>query len=90
MGYIGLGNAGYPMAANLPKAGFKVIVRDVDQEREKKFVKEFPDAAKIAGESEDAFKEVDVLVTMLPHGKVVREVLLGKEGVAKGLKPGGS
>jgi len=75
------------MAANLPKAGFKLVVRDVDPEREKKFVKEFPDA-KIAGEGEGAFKDVDVLITMLPHGKVVQEVLLGEQGVAKGLKPG--
>lgn len=88
VGYIGLGNAGYPMAANLPKAGFKMIVRDVDPEREQKFVKQFPDDAKVAAEGEDAFKDVDVLITMLPNGKVVRDALLGEKGVAKGLKPG--
>lgn len=35
-----------------------------------------------------AFKDVDVLITMLPNGKVVRDVLLGDEGVVRGLRPG--
>lgn len=52
VGYIGLGNAGYPMAANLPRAGFHVIVRDADPSPEEKFVKEFP-GSEVAAKGSD-------------------------------------
>jgi len=87
VGYIGLGNAGYPLAANLPRAGFHMIVRDADPARASQFAKENSNS-KVAGEGNDAFKECDILITMLPNGKVVREVLLGDLGVAKSLKSG--
>jgi 3-hydroxyisobutyrate dehydrogenase len=32
--------------------------------------------------------EVEVLITMLPNGQVVREALLGHDGIASGLRPG--
>ena len=69
--FIGLGNMGGPMAANLVKAGHKVAGFDlVDTSRE---------AAKAAGASiaataVDAVKGADVVVTMLPAGKHVRDV----------------
>ncbi|MGB3866531.1 MAG: 3-hydroxyisobutyrate dehydrogenase [Xanthobacteraceae bacterium] len=69
--FIGLGNMGGPMAANLVKAGHKVTGFDlVDASR---------DAAKAAGASiaataTDAVKGADVVVTMLPAGKHVLSV----------------
>ncbi len=69
--FIGLGNMGGPMAANLVKAGHKVAGFDlVDASRE---------AAKAAGASiaataVDAVKGADVVVTMLPAGKHVLSV----------------
>ncbi len=87
IGYIGLGNAGYPMAANLPKAGFNLIVMDADPTRAQKFAEEH-NSAEVATEGQNAFKDVDVLITMLPNGKVVREALLGEQGYARGLKRG--
>jgi len=87
VGYIGLGKAGWPLAANLPRAGYNLIVRDVDPERERQFAEENENVV-VAGHDAGAFKEAEVLVTMLPQGKVVREVLLGSNGIAKGLKPG--
>jgi 3-hydroxyisobutyrate dehydrogenase len=69
--FIGLGNMGGPMAANLVKAGHKVAGFDlVDTSRE---------AAKAAGASiaataVDAVKGADVVVTMLPAGKHVLSV----------------
>jgi 3-hydroxyisobutyrate dehydrogenase len=69
--FIGLGNMGGPMAANLVKAGHKVAGFDlVDASR---------DAAKAAGASiaataVDAVKGADVVVTMLPAGKHVLSV----------------
>ncbi len=90
--YIGLGHAGYPMAANLARSGnFSLLVCDADPARAEKFAKEFPKTSKVAETGRDAFSDVDVLVTMLPKGEVVRDALLGDgegEGVGRGLKAG--
>jgi 3-hydroxyisobutyrate dehydrogenase-like beta-hydroxyacid dehydrogenase len=41
VGYIGLGNAGFPMASNLPKNSFNVVVYDIDTEKAHKAAKEW-------------------------------------------------
>jgi 3-hydroxyisobutyrate dehydrogenase len=69
--FIGLGNMGGPMAANLVKAGHKVIAFDLveascDQARS--------DGAAIADSAAAAAKGADVVITMLPAGKHVRSV----------------
>ncbi len=87
VGYIGLGKAGASMASNLPRAGFHLVVRDADPAREKAFAQANPNTT-VAQDGPDGFRECDVVVTMLPQGKVVREVVLGENGIAKGLKPG--
>jgi 3-hydroxyisobutyrate dehydrogenase-like beta-hydroxyacid dehydrogenase len=78
--FIGLGHAGYPLAANLPRAGFSLVVRDAEISRALQFVDENPNSL-IAGDcDEEIWQTVDILVTMLPNGKVVREVLFGDGG----------
>jgi 3-hydroxyisobutyrate dehydrogenase len=69
--FIGLGNMGGPMAANLVKAGHKVHGFDL--------VPASRDAAKadgilIAAKATDAVKEAEVVITMLPAGKHVLTV----------------
>jgi len=69
--FIGLGNMGGPMAANLVKAGHKVVAFDLvaasrDQAKS--------DGAMIAESSVGAVKGADVVVTMLPAGKHVLSV----------------
>src|SRR3954447_6293257 len=69
--FIGLGNMGSPMAANLVKAGHKVTAFDLvaasrDQARS--------DGAAIAESSVAAVKGADVVITMLPAGKHVMSV----------------
>jgi 3-hydroxyisobutyrate dehydrogenase len=66
--FIGLGNMGGPMAANLVKAGHQVVGFDL--------VGSLRDAAAAAGETiaphaRDAVHEADVVVTMLPAGQHV-------------------
>lgn len=85
VGYIGLGKAGAALASNIPRAGLKLVVRDADPEREKAFAAANPDAT-IATPGPEGFKDVDILVTMLPQGKVVREVILGTSSIASHLK----
>jgi len=66
--FIGLGNMGGPMAANLVKAGHKVVAFDlVDASRNQARA----DGASIAESAAGAVKGADVVVTMLPAGKHV-------------------
>ena len=86
VGYIGLVNAGFSMASNLPKNGFKVVVFDIDTDKVQKAAKEWENTTASDGSAE-SFKDCDMIVTMLPQGKVVREVIIGK-GIEKALRPG--
>lgn len=87
IGYIGLGNAGYPMAACLAKKGHRLLVRDNDPGRGIKFVEEYP-KCRIATSDPEGFQNCNIVITMLPNGAVVREALLGEQGIAPHLKPG--
>ena len=69
--FIGLGNMGGPMAANLVKAGHKVVAFDL-VEASRNQAKS--DGAAIADSARDSVKGADVVVTMLPAGKHVLAV----------------
>ena len=58
-----------------------------DPNREKEFTNEHP-KCKVAGTEEDGFGGSGISITMLPNGKVVRDVLLGENGIARNLKAG--
>ncbi|EME85918.1 uncharacterized protein MYCFIDRAFT_39568 [Pseudocercospora fijiensis CIRAD86] len=87
IGYIGLGNAGYPLASLLARAGYELVVQDADAGRVSKFVQEHK-TSRAASLSGYAFRDVDILITMLPNGEIVRDVLLGPAGIAKHMKNG--
>jgi 3-hydroxyisobutyrate dehydrogenase-like beta-hydroxyacid dehydrogenase len=87
IGWVGLGNAGYPMAACLAKKGHRLLVRDADPARGIEFVQEYP-KCRVATSDPEGFQNCDIVVTMLPDGKVVYKVLLGEDGIAPHLKPG--
>lgn len=72
IGFIGIGNMGWPMASNLVKAGFKVSVHDADPQRAAAFASEFQAAAPGLAQ----LAACEVIVTMLPNGHIVREALL--------------
>jgi 3-hydroxyisobutyrate dehydrogenase len=77
--FIGIGNMGWPMAANLVKAGFAVSVTDAVPGKADQF------AAEVGGKSGHVLSGVDAVVTILPTSKQVDEVLTG---MAPELKPG--
>lgn len=87
VGYIGLGNAGYPLASTLAKAGYHMVVQDANPDRAKQFVSEHQNSSAASADGSE-FSDIDVLVTMLPNGEIVRDVLLGSNGIAKSLKDG--
>lgn len=80
VGFIGIGNMGRPMAANLIKGGFDVVAYDADAARAAAFAKDV--GAKAASSLGELGKGVDAIVTMLPTGKEVRACLLETEGGA--------
>jgi 3-hydroxyisobutyrate dehydrogenase len=75
VGFIGIGNMGGPMAANLAKAGHEVTVADADAQRGTRFAAEH--GASATTDLPALGRASDVVVTMLPDGRQVREVLLG-------------
>jgi 3-hydroxyisobutyrate dehydrogenase len=77
VGFIGIGNMGRPMAANLVKGGYQVVVYDLDSKRAQDVASAI--GAKAATSLADLGKSVDAIVTMLPTGKEVRACLLEAE-----------
>jgi 3-hydroxyisobutyrate dehydrogenase len=78
VGFIGIGNMGRPMAANLVKGGYRVVVYDLDKKRAQQAAREI--GAVAATSLAELGKGVDAVVTMLPTGKEVRACLLETEG----------
>jgi 3-hydroxyisobutyrate dehydrogenase and related beta-hydroxyacid dehydrogenases len=86
VGFVGLGNMGRRMAANLVAAGFPLVVRDSDAGAQQRFVAGHGGEAATSPRS---FAEAEVVVTMLPDSSAVREAILGWDGgIAAALKPG--
>jgi 2-hydroxy-3-oxopropionate reductase len=85
IGFIGLGIMGKPMALNLLKAGYELVVFDVVPERMEELVKA---GARRGSSSKDVAARSEVVMTMLPNSPHVREAVLGAAGVLEGAKPG--
>ncbi|MGE4284920.1 MAG: 2-hydroxy-3-oxopropionate reductase [Clostridia bacterium] len=85
IGFIGLGIMGKPMAKNLLKAGYSLIVFDLNTAA----VGEVVAAGAEKGESiKDVAAKSEVIITMLPNSPHVKQVVLGKDGVLEGAKEG--
>ena len=85
IGFVGLGNMGWPMAANLHAAGFSLVVRDVDAGKQDGFAAAHPGAA--AAAAPDDFAAADIVVTMLPDGRIVRRRRSSAGGSARRCDP---
>ncbi len=86
VGFVGLGNMGAPMAAHLAAAGFDVVAADANPEALERFCSTVRcERAQSLGQ---LGRSCRVVITMLPDGAAVREVLLGAGGVAAGLAAG--
>ena len=85
IGFIGLGIMGKPMAKNLLKAGYQLVVYDLNHDAIKELVNA---GAKEGKSSDDVASQSEVIITMLPNSPDVKEVVLGKNGVIHSVKPG--
>ncbi len=85
IGFIGLGIMGKPMARNLMKAGYQLVVhnrsRGPVEELEREGAEGVNSPAEVAERS-------DVIITMLPDTPDVRQVVEGEQGVLEGIREG--
>lgn len=85
VGFIGLGLMGASMAANLQKAGHKLVVNDVRREAADNHI---ANGAKWAASPTELAKQCNVIFLSLPGPPEVEAVTLGENGLLAGLKAG--
>lgn len=85
VGYIGLGLMGKPMARNILKAGFPLVVHNRSRGAVEELVAE---GARAAFSPREVAEQVDVVFTNLPDTPDVELVVLGKQGIIEGAHPG--
>ena len=87
LGFIGLGTMGAPMALNLVKAGFELIVYDIepDSDRVQRVVKQ---GAKLCNNPSDVSIDTKFVLLSLPTQAISEEVTLGKGGIVQTAAPG--
>ena len=84
IGFIGLGIMGRPMAKNMLKAGYELMVNDLNQEA----VADVVAAGAVAASNAEIGAQCDVVMTMLPNSPHVKAVMLGENGVINARKEG--
>jgi 3-hydroxyisobutyrate dehydrogenase len=87
VGFIGLGVMGVPMARHLGAAGHRVQGFDIAAPARERLQQALP-AARACASAREAAHGADVVFTMLPNGRVVRDVVLGDAGVATAMRAG--
>lgn len=85
VGYIGLGLMGKPMARNILKAGFPLVVHNRSRAAVKELVAE---GAREAFSPAEVATQVEVVFTNLPDSPDVESVALGEQGIIEGVHPG--
>src|SRR6266403_1749751 len=85
VGMIGLGIMGRPMAKNILKAGYPLVVHSRSQGPVDELVGA---GAKRASSAKEVAGQVDILITMLPNSPEVELVALGSDGIIEGAKKG--
>jgi 2-hydroxy-3-oxopropionate reductase len=85
IGFVGLGIMGKPMARHLLKAGYPLVVHDLNRKPVAELVAE---GAAEAFSSREVAERSDWLITMVPDSPDVEKVALGEDGLIEGVKPG--
>jgi 3-hydroxyisobutyrate dehydrogenase-like beta-hydroxyacid dehydrogenase len=85
VGFMGLGNMGGPMAANLLRAGHELVVYNRTANRAEPLASQ---GARVARLPREAAAEVEVLITMLADDAAVEGVMFGEHGALDGLPRG--
>ena len=85
VGFVGLGIMGKPMAKNILKNGYEVIVFDFNESSVKELVEA---GAQAATSGKVVAEKSDVVITMLPNSPNVSAALFSPNGIAEGLSAG--
>ena len=85
VGFIGLGNMGGGMSANIQRAGHSMVVYDIREEAAKPLL---DSGARLANSPAEVAELSDVTFTSLPGPKEVEAVALGSQGILEGIRPG--
>jgi 3-hydroxyisobutyrate dehydrogenase and related beta-hydroxyacid dehydrogenases len=83
IGFIGLGVMGKNMAENILENGYELNVYDVVEELVEEFSKR---GASVCKSPSEVASKSDVIMTSLPNSQIVKNVILGKNGVLQGAK----
>jgi len=86
VGFIGMGKMGTPMAVNIQKAGYPMVVYDAREEATRPLL---DGGARLAESAAELAQLSDVVATCLPRPQVVEQVVTGPEGILEGIRPGG-
>ena len=85
LSFIGLGIMGKPMAKNLLKAGYSLVVHNRSQTAVEELVKA---GAQKASTPKQAAEKSHIIITMLPNSPDVQSVVLGENGIIESLRAG--
>lgn len=85
VGFVGLGIMGRPMARNLLKAGYELMVHNRSRSKAEELAKE---GASVAENPKGVAGSCEIIITMLPDSPQVEEVLAGENGVFEGIREG--
>ena len=87
IGFIGLGTMGLPMARNLLKAGYSLVVYNRTSSRMQSLAEQ-GESVQLAGSPAEVAQNCEILFTMLTADTAVEEVIFGPNGVHAGAQPG--
>lgn len=87
IGFIGTGIMGAPMAGHLATAGYRLAIYDINRAHADRVATRH-EGVSVRDSPRSVARESDVVITMLPSGKVVREVTFGPEGLSQGFQSG--
>jgi 2-hydroxy-3-oxopropionate reductase len=87
IGFIGLGIMGKPMARNLAKAGFELVVHSRSRGSVDELTAEGP-AFQAASSPREVAEQTETIITMLPDSPDVRNVVFGENGLLPAMSEG--
>ncbi len=80
VGFIGLGNMGGPMALNLARKGFALVVHDIDAAKVRRLSER---GAKVAGSAEEVAAQTERTIVIVETTAQVESVVAGERGLIK-------
>ena len=88
IGFIGLGIMGAPMAANIGKSGYPLVVHNRTRAKAEDFASSAGTQADVADTPKQVAERSDVVITMLPDSPNIEQVYLSDDGVIAGARAG--